>query len=148
MQLVSAIQCNFEAQMLTKQRAKSQISQHFRTMDLGIYLINLWILFILCFFRFPIFYFKYIQIQFCIYIVHFGHGLLIPAHDCGYPRILIYFGVSQNLLMVVLFTQFYRRAYGQKKEHQKIQWSFKFIYFTSVQKIWNYIRYLYFYSKI
>lgn len=56
-------------------------------------------------------------------VVHFGHGLVIPSHDCGYPKILSILGATQNLFMVILFTNFYRRAYGKKKEQQKIEWT-------------------------
>lgn len=54
-------------------------------------------------------------------IVHFGHGLVIPGHDCGYNKFLLFLGLTQNLAMVGMFTKFYRRAYGPKKEQQKIE---------------------------
>lgn len=61
------------------------------------------------------------QIQFCIVFVHFGLGFMIPEHDCDYPKIFSFLGLTQALYMIVLFTNYYRNAYGQKKNIQKIQ---------------------------
>lgn len=54
-------------------------------------------------------------------VLHFGHGFVIPGHDCGYPKIGSILCFIQNLLMIVLFTDFYRKAYSQEKNPQKIQ---------------------------
>ena len=62
------------------------------------------------------------QIQFAILVVHFGHGFVIPGSDCAYPKILSFVGFSQNLFMIVLFSDFYWRAYGKKKVQHKSEW--------------------------
>lgn len=62
-------------------------------------------------------------------VVHFGHGFIIPGSDCGYPKFLSFIGVTQNLFMIVLFSDFYWRAYGKKKQQKKIEWEHK--------QIWN-----------
>lgn len=56
-------------------------------------------------------------------VVHFGHGFVIPQSDCAYPKFLSFLGVTQNLFMIVLFSDFYWRAYGKKKEQKKVEWA-------------------------
>lgn len=60
-------------------------------------------------------FFPLTQIQFTILVVHFGHGFIIPGYECGYPKILSFFGVTQNLFMIALFSDFYRKTYGSKR---------------------------------
>lgn len=60
------------------------------------------------------------QLQFSILVFHFGHIFVIPGDDCDYPKFLSFMGVTQNLFMIILFADFYRRAYG-KKSTEKIQ---------------------------
>lgn len=49
-----------------------------------------------------------------ILVIHFGHGFIIPGSECGYPKFLSFLGLSQNLFMIILFSDFYRRTYGSK----------------------------------
>lgn len=66
--------------------------------------------------------FHFIQVQFGYLVIHFGHGFVIPGNECVYPKFLSMMGVTQNLFMIVLFSDFYRRAYGKKadkKIHEK-----------------------------
>lgn len=56
------------------------------------------------------------QVQFTILVVHFGHGFVIPGNECSYPKILSFMGVSQNVFMILLFADFYRKAYGDKSQ--------------------------------
>lgn len=56
----------------------------------------------------------YLQIQFTILVIHFGHGFILKGSECGYPQILSFMGVTQNLFMIILFADFYRKAYGEK----------------------------------
>lgn len=54
-------------------------------------------------------------VQFFILVIHFGLPLIF-VKDCDYPKSLLFCGVTQNLFMLVLFSDFYRRAYLMKKE--------------------------------
>ncbi|XP_031638604.1 elongation of very long chain fatty acids protein 7-like [Contarinia nasturtii] len=54
------------------------------------------------------------MIQFTILVVHFGHSFVIPGDDCDYPKFLSFMGVTQNIFMIILFSDFYWRAYGKK----------------------------------
>lgn len=50
--------------------------------------------------------------------MHGAYGL--TDETCDYPKGLIYFGLSQAVLMIILFVDFYRKAYlrnTQKKIH-------------------------------
>lgn len=58
-------------------------------------------------------------IQFLILLVHFGWPLIFEQ-NCNYPKSLLFCGVTQNLFMVVLFSDFYRRAYLTKKTIKEI----------------------------
>lgn len=57
-----------------------------------------------------------LQIQFGYLVVHFGHGFLITSNDCNYPKLLSFLGASQNLFMIILFSDFYARAYGKREK--------------------------------
>lgn len=60
-----------------------------------------------------------LQVQFTILVIHFGHGFIVPGSECAYPKFLSFMGVTQNLFMIILFSDFYWRAYVKKA--QKIQ---------------------------
>lgn len=65
--------------------------------------------------------FNFLQAQFCLLFIHLMQVVVIPGCDCGYPKILPFLASTQCVLMFVLFDNFYRRAYGPKLEHRKIQ---------------------------
>lgn len=65
--------------------------------------------------QFPIS-FDFHQLQFGYLVVHFGHGLLLTANECKYPKILSFLGATQNLFMIILFADFYSKAYGKRSE--------------------------------
>ncbi|CAH1275569.1 unnamed protein product [Diabrotica balteata] len=50
-------------------------------------------------------------VQFSFFIFLFGRQLFV---ECGYPKLLSIFFVPQNFFMLVLFSDFYRRAYLKK----------------------------------
>lgn len=35
-------------------------------------------------------------------------------HNCNFPKLLIAIGIPQDILMIMLFWDFYKKAYGQK----------------------------------
>lgn len=74
--------------------------------------------------------FHFSKVQFCLLFIHLIHVVVIPGCDCGYPKILPFLASTQCLFMFVLFENFYRRAYGSKMEHQKIQWSWSELRFN------------------
>lgn len=53
-------------------------------------------------------------VQFAVVIVIFAYPLVF-VKDCDYPSWTLLFGVVQNLFMLVLFSDFYRRAYLKKR---------------------------------
>lgn len=55
------------------------------------------------------------QLQFFILFIHFGRPLVMQ--DCEYPNLILIMCFMQNVLMIVLFANFYRKAYLQKKPH-------------------------------
>lgn len=58
-----------------------------------------------------LFEFPFQQIQFAILIVHFLYPILT---DCAYPKALSFIGLSQNLFMFLLFSDFYYKAYMRR----------------------------------
>lgn len=68
--------------------------------------------------NFPLF-----QIQFIIMICHSGIPLF--HGECDYPKSLLIFSISQNLIMLLLFLDFYYSAYVKPKRIKaKSNWSF------------------------
>lgn len=59
------------------------------------------------------------QIQFILTIIHMARPLIM--NDCAYPRSILYMGVSQNFTMLLLFSDFYYKAYikNNKGRRQK-----------------------------
>lgn len=53
-------------------------------------------------------------VQFAVVIVIFAYPLVF-IKDCDYPSWTLVFGVFQNFFMLVLFSDFYRKAYLKKK---------------------------------
>ncbi|KAJ8954310.1 hypothetical protein NQ318_005896, partial [Aromia moschata] len=51
-------------------------------------------------------------IQFLTFIIIYSRMLL--RHDCSYPKLAPYFFVPQNFFMLILFSDFYRKAYLKK----------------------------------
>ena len=57
--------------------------------------------------------FCFLQVQFSINVVYFLSGLIVPS--CQYPAALSIFVVLQNLIMLIMFYDFYRKAYRKQK---------------------------------
>jgi hypothetical protein len=53
------------------------------------------------------------MVQFSINVVYFLSGLIVPS--CQYPAALSIFVVLQNLIMLIMFYDFYRKAYRKQK---------------------------------
>ncbi|XP_074036567.1 very long chain fatty acid elongase 7 [Leptinotarsa decemlineata] len=53
--------------------------------------------------------------QFLSFIIIYGRLLLKPS--CKYPKLISFFFVPQNFFMLLLFADFYRRAYFSKKKN-------------------------------
>lgn len=53
------------------------------------------------------------QVQFIYLFIHFGHNFILTKNDCNYPRFLSFLGATQNLFMIILFLDFYSKAYGK-----------------------------------
>lgn len=53
------------------------------------------------------------QVQFAILIIHFLHPIVFT--ECAYPKALSFIGLSQNLFMFLLFSDFYYKAYIKRK---------------------------------
>lgn len=52
--------------------------------------------------------------QFAMLVIIFSYPLMFMK-DCNYPSYVLLFGIVQNSFMLVLFADFYRRAYLKKK---------------------------------
>lgn len=48
--------------------------------------------------------------QFVLLTIHFSWPLIIER-NCDYPKIMLLCGVVQNLFMLILFSDFYKRSY-------------------------------------
>jgi len=59
-----------------------------------------------------VFYF-FLQAQFTFNVVYFLSGLIVP--NCQYPTVTSIFFVVQNCIMLVMFYNFYRKAYRKQK---------------------------------
>ncbi|KAJ8932811.1 hypothetical protein NQ314_014515 [Rhamnusium bicolor] len=59
--------------------------------------------------------FEIFQIQFGLLIFIYGRLMLKP--DCRYPKLVSFFFVPQNVFMLVLFGDFYRRTYLSKRKN-------------------------------
>lgn len=58
-------------------------------------------------------------IQFAFLTVHFTHPLLFPDKECGYPIFPLAVGSTQNVFMLLMFSDFYVKAY-LKKDNKKL----------------------------
>ncbi|XP_063709928.1 very long chain fatty acid elongase AAEL008004-like [Culicoides brevitarsis] len=56
-------------------------------------------------------------IQFVILVVHFGLPLFYT--DCNHPKALLFTGAVQNLFMLILFSDFYIKAYLKKPKTEE-----------------------------
>ncbi|KAJ8918561.1 hypothetical protein NQ315_013066 [Exocentrus adspersus] len=56
--------------------------------------------------------------QFFLFIVIFGR--LLFKNDCSYPKLCSYFFVPQNVFMLLLFGDFYRRTYLKRKASKEL----------------------------
>lgn len=56
-------------------------------------------------------------IQFLLLGLHFAAALFVQ--DCGYPKLFCIIMTIQNLFMMFMFGDFYRRTYLQKKTEKK-----------------------------
>lgn len=54
-----------------------------------------------------------LQIQFAILVIHFLNPILF--FECDYPKGLAFIGLTQNLFMFILFSDFYYKAYVKRK---------------------------------
>ena len=52
-----------------------------------------------------------LQIQFVITGLH---AITALVQDCNFPKFIIAFGIPQDILMIVLFLDFYRKTYSKK----------------------------------
>lgn len=57
--------------------------------------------------------------QFFIVAIHLSFQL--QAKNCNYPQFLLYFAFSQTIVMLILFFNFYRKAYWDKPFKPKLQ---------------------------
>lgn len=55
-------------------------------------------------------------IQFMIAIIHLSVPFFVPT--CNYPRPVLVIGISQNLIMLLLFSDFYYQTYVKPKSQQ------------------------------
>lgn len=59
------------------------------------------------------------QVQIVQFVVMITHASIPLVKDCGYPRALIFIGVPQILLILLLFVNFYVRAYQAQRAHRE-----------------------------
>lgn len=52
--------------------------------------------------------------QFAILVVHFFNPLVF--FECAYPKVLSFVGLTQNVFMLILFSDFYYKAYIRKRK--------------------------------
>lgn len=55
------------------------------------------------------------QAQFAILVIHFLNPLVF--FECSYPRVLSFVGLTQNVFMLILFSDFYYKAYIRKRKN-------------------------------
>lgn len=70
---------------------------------------------------FWIFYNRYFLNHYCLFQIQFFlcfvHRFLCESRpECLYSDYVLYFGYSQGIMMIVLFANFYRKAYKKKQE--------------------------------
>jgi hypothetical protein len=58
-------------------------------------------------------FFFFFQAQFAVNVVYFLSGLIFP--NCQYPTTISIFVTLQNLIMLFMFSDFYRKAYRKQK---------------------------------
>lgn len=58
-----------------------------------------------------------LQIQFAILVVHFFRGVI--ARDCTFPKFWMWVLMIQNTFMMILFLDFYLKAYFKKPRSAK-----------------------------
>ncbi|XP_025204858.1 elongation of very long chain fatty acids protein AAEL008004-like [Melanaphis sacchari] len=60
---------------------------------------------------------KYLtQLQLIQFVITILHGCLsLLATDCNYPKFIIILSICQNIFMIILFWNFYKKAYKQLK---------------------------------
>jgi len=56
----------------------------------------------------------YFQIQFILLFIHYLRPLIF--NDCAYPKSIEMIGASQAIVMMILFSNFYRKTYFSKKQ--------------------------------
>ncbi|KAL1116487.1 hypothetical protein AAG570_004959, partial [Ranatra chinensis] len=68
--------------------------------------------------KYTIWWKKYItQLQMLQFLLNtLQQSALLFQPDCYYPRFILFFTIPQNFFMILLFAEFYRKAYMTKKE--------------------------------
>lgn len=60
------------------------------------------------------------QVQFILTIIHLSIPLVMD--ECGYPKAILSIGISQNIIMLMLFCDFYYNAYIKPSKIKKSTW--------------------------
>jgi hypothetical protein len=56
---------------------------------------------------------NFVQVQFCMMLTYL---LCLLAYDCKFPKALTFFFISNVVIFLYLFSDFYRKAYKKKEK--------------------------------